>query len=159
MSNKTFNSCQLCLYCYGLDFCIFSTNLRRPQHSASEDADLLSPECSDHGFLKNVMSLNKELLSPVAGLPSLARFYNLAGLTGNPVSVTQDLQLLICLNQRLREQTATSEREIRSLWSLHQLRSLLAEYLSNICFTMHEYSQETLLLACDFQLHYTEFTF
>lgn len=52
------------------------------------------------------MSLNKELISPVAGLYSLARFYNLVGLTGNPVSAVQELQLLICLNQRLREQTA-----------------------------------------------------
>lgn len=52
------------------------------------------------------MSLNKELISPVAGLYSLARFYNLVGLTGNPVSVVQELRLLICPNQRLREQTA-----------------------------------------------------
>lgn len=45
-----------------------------------------TPKCSDHGFLKNVMSLNKDPFSPLVRLSNLARFYSLAGLTENPVS-------------------------------------------------------------------------
>ena len=110
-SNKTFHSCQLCLYGCRLDLANSNSLNAAPQRvptSYLQNAQILFLWV----FLKNVMSLNKELFSPVAGLSSLARFYNLASLTGNPVSVVQDLQLLICLNQRPREQKATSKSEI-----------------------------------------------
>lgn len=117
---KHLNSCQLCWYACGLDLqsisCISSTN-SNSLNTVPQRMPIYLQNAQIMSFLKMwwVWMRSEEFCSPVAGLSSLARSYNLVGSTGNPVNAAQDLELLICLNQRLLEQTAMSKCEILSL--------------------------------------------
>lgn len=82
ISNKTFHSCHLCLYRCRLDFLssAFAAPISNSLNTVPQSTPPISTNAQIMGFLKNVMSLNKELFSPVAGVSSLARSYNLSEL-------------------------------------------------------------------------------